>query len=110
MRPSATVVDVHTAPKGSEPLHGIGDHLLLVEELAKRTLEVPLFGHQAHPFTEHVVVVIDLALVSIGRVAHLLPEAMQMTMTHSTRAVPMLRSGRNPCFDVLLLAEQVPVA
>ena len=45
MRLSATIVDVHAASKGSKPLHGIRDHLLLVEELAKRTLEVPLFGH-----------------------------------------------------------------
>ena len=36
-----------------------------------------------------------------------MPEAMEVTTTGSTRTMAVLSRGRNPCFDVLLLAEHV---
>ena len=110
MRSPVTVVDVHTAPEGSKPFHGICVETLEVEELAKRALEVPPFAHLIHAFTEHALELAFLTLSLVGRIAQLLPEAMQVTMTGSTRTMAVLSRGRNPCFDVLLLAEHVAVA
>ena len=81
-----------------------------VEELAKRTLEVPPFAHLIHAFTEHALELAFLTLSLVGRIAHLLPEAMQVTMTGPAWTVAVLSHGRNPCFDVLFLAEHVAVA
>ena len=110
MRSPVTVVDVHTAPEGSEPFHGVWVHALEVEELAKCTLKVPPFAHLIHAFTEHALEFAILALSLIGGIAHLMPEAMQVTTTGSTRTVAVLSHGRNPCFDVLFLAKHVAVA
>ena len=110
MRSPVTVVDVHTAPEGSKPFHGVWVHSLEVEELAKRTLEVPPVAHLIHAFTEHALELAFLALSLIGGIAHLMPEAMEVTTTGSTRTMAVLSRGRNPCFDVLFLAEHVAVA
>ena len=103
-------MDVHTAPEGSKPFHGVWLHSLEVEELAKRTLEVPPVAHLIHAFTEHALEFAFLALGLIRGIAHLMPEAMQVTTAGSTRAMAVLSHGRNPCFDVLFLAEYVAVA
>ena len=89
MRSPVTVVDVHTAPEGSKPFHGVWLHSLEVEELAKRTLEVPPVAHLIHAFTEQRGVRLPHLEPDRG-IAHLMPEAMEVTTAGSTRAMAVL--------------------